>query len=351
MLIPVCDFPNCKNHIVVECNCSSNMKICDFHISEHLSSPGDHLITDYIVKVPDNLKESLSKHLKHLKDIIKQNIKYLFSYSNESINSILNETKKIHQKLLIQSHLINSLITSMNQDLTTYKSLIDDTISNIKPAFEISNFKYKDLSRCLKKIQTFEYLLSPTNDEYALVFNYRSSNQVDIVKLKNLKQSSITFGVNDLSSYCGCCKLDEDKFFICGGFFGEAGRISDNVRIIDFKNGLVEEMPVTSPVAHLGLCLVNQEIYCFGGFTNSRNSCECRKFSIKERLWKDIQSLPEANCDTTAAYFNNGILVAGYQSRFLFFYNIEKNSFIATNYEFFSDRYKFIFEKWIICMK
>ena len=341
MLIPLCFFPNCKNHIVAECNCRSNLNICDLHISQHLSSTGDHSITEYLVKIPDNLKEKLSRQLQNLKKLIKQKIQYLTSYANASINLIVSETSKIHQKLLIQSHLVNSLIVSLNQDLTTYKSFINDVALNNKLNFEIPSFRCKDLSRCLKKIQAFESLETYKNDEYTLIFDYRSSNKIDTIKLKNLKQSSISFEVNDLSSYCGCCKLDEDKFFICGGYFGEVGRISDNVRIIDVKKGLVEEMPASNPVAHVGLCLADEEVYRFGGFTNTRNSSECKKFLIKDRVWKDIQSLPEANCDTSA----------GYQSHCLYFYNIEKNSFAISNYTFSSDSFKFIFENWILCFQ
>ena len=146
---------------------------------------------------------------------------------------------------------------------------------------------------------------------------------------------------------CGCCKINDSIFFVYGGFGNE--RLG-NARIIDLKGKSIKNLASSTPISLNGLCLYGESVYSFGGY-NDLPKKECKKYDLKKNEWKSIQSLPEANLDTSASVLNIKIIVTGSQSSSIFIYNPILNFFSTFQHQFPKFREKFTIRNWIVCFK
>ena len=155
------------------------------------------------------------------------------------------------------------------------------------------------------------------------------------------------FNVNNLTENCGCCKIDDLIYFVYGGFANERLGFA---RIIDLRKNIIKDLVSNTPISLNGLCLYGRSVYCFGGY-NSLPLKECKKYDLNKNVWKTIQSLPEANRDTTASVLNIKIVVTGSQSSSIFTYDPRSDTFSTFQYLFPKFREKFTIRNWIVCFK
>ena len=127
-------------------------------------------------------------------------------------------------------------------------------------------------------------------------------NYISVLDLRTHIKNNISFDTNDLVQYCVCTKIDNDKYFLYGGFSGQA---QNTVKIIDIKNMQVEKLNSTTPMLLCSSCFYNGEVFMFGGTSNNSIPLStCKKYDIINKNWINIQSLPGANFNTTASLIN-----------------------------------------------
>ena len=184
-------------------------------------------------------------------------------------------------------------------------------------------------------------------EKYALIFNGSLCNSISLLDLKTHAKTNISFNQNDLVQHCVCTRIDNDKFFLCGGFSGQA---QNTVRIVDIKNKQIENLTPTTPLLLSSSCYYKGDVFIFGGTPNNSTPLStCKKYNIINKFWLDIQSLPEPNFNTTAYLINSKVLISGYQSPTIFEYLPQENIFSKTNYVLTSSSHKYVFKNWIVC--
>ena len=183
------------------------------------------------------------------------------------------------------------------------------------------------------------------DDNYALIFGTSLSNTIDLVDLDTFKKFSLKLPVDDMISYNGCCKISDYKYFVHGG---HSKKLHKTARIIDIRERSVFLLASDMKLAYHALCLYNENIYCFGGKAAEGSQSSSKIFHLEKKTWTSIQSMPEANCNTTASVINERIFVAGYQSKKIFVYHPIQNKYYITKYIFNQEGFKFLAENWIV---
>ena len=100
-----------------------------------------------------------------------------------------------------------------------------------------------------------------------------------MIDLATFRKTNTLFNSNCLAYLCGCCKIGQNKFFIYGGYgkdyLGSAG-------ILDLTKKSFETLQSDSKIGYNGLCLANDEVYCFGGY-GSGTLKESKKFNLEKK--------------------------------------------------------------------
>ena len=346
MLFSACYEMGCTEPPMFSCSCSEYLYICQNHIAMHLISSGTHLPASFCAKVSQNEKEELLRYLRSKGNFINQNIIKIITFSEEIIKMITNQTACICKKLKIEQKSINSAIKALETTMIAHKDILKAVTNKDSNNDQLMNLDFDRVSNYIKKIYDVEPSKhSLKDDSYALYFKSKFSNQVDLIDLETFKTSSLSFDAKDFTLSCGCCKIDENKYFVYGGCSGP--EVSDSAKIIDINLKTVEILPSDSKNAMTGVCLCNEEVYCFGGFFAGPLNI-CKKFDLKNRKWIYIQQLPEISQCTTASTLKDSILVAGYNSSAIFIYDILQNVFKPSKDNFTADSWKYIFGNWIV---
>ena len=346
MSINFCYEQACKEAPMFSCSCSKSLHMCQNHIAMHLISSGTHIPSSLYTTVSQNEKQVVLRHLKSKDSFLKQNIIKIMNFSDKIIKLITNQTTKVYKKLKIERKTIKSLIKALETNTMVRKDILEASIKSSLQNDQIFDLNFDQFSNYINKI--FHTEPSKTgfkDDKYALNFRSKFSNQIDLIDLETFNKTSISFVINDFIQYCGCCKIDENKYFVYGGYQGP--EISSSAKIIDINFKTVDMLPSDTKNYLGGLCLYNQEVYCFGGYdTDPLNIC--KKFDLKNRVWIYIQQLPESNHRTSASTLKDKIFVAGYDSSTFFTYNILQNTFSYSKYSFTANSWKYLFENWIV---
>ena len=241
---------------------------------------------------------------------------------------------------------LNSMIKTMNKTSIVNKDILQAAISQKQYDEKVLKFDLNEISLNLSKVFGFESNKSKfKDDDYAIMFGKTYCNLIELINLENYRKTVMSLSVNDLAHYCGCCKIAENKYFVYGG---HASSYSSSAKIIDIKAKFVETLASDSPIGYNGICLFNDEVYCFGGHNGSYYLNISKKFDLKTKVWINIQPLPKDNGYTSASAFSNKILVCGYSCQQLYDYNPYQNLFTISKYILTANEYKYIFENWIV---
>ena len=351
MSLESCYFPGCKEKAVSTCSCENLTFICQSHIFNHLILQGTHLISSLIVSVSDDNqdqdKEKVRDFLLIKKSFLIKEIKELMLFSQNIINLVTTETKKIYTKLIKQKIEIDTMLESLYKNNLIHKDILKITKKYSGIYFKGHKFSIEPVSKVFNYIYDLRIKMSyKRDDKFALVFGNSSSNQLDLLNLDNYKKHTIYFETKGLAYFCGSCKIGDNKYFVCGGL---GGSILSAAKIIDIKKKKIEILSSESALYTNGLAFFNDEVYCFGGYNGSSALSICKKFNLKQKAWISIDSLPEANCHVTASIDDSQILVSGFNSGSIFIYNPIEDYFRCSDYLLANNKYKFIFKNWVVC--
>ena len=337
----------CKRQPLFSCRCSQNTYICKRHTSDHLILQGEHTITSLVQSVSDTQKQKVFEYLNLLKQAISKNIKKLAYFSDKIIDQIIQETRKANKLLVKERNNIEFMIKSLSKYPFINKELLKEAESSYMNDFDI-DFNIEKISKAISSEYLIERKSSKMKDvEYAIIFGTSFSNKIDLVNLDTFKKLPLELPVNDMIHLNGCCKISDNNYFIYGG---HSGTFQGAVRIIDIKEKSIVSLTSDVPLAIHTLCLYDKNIYCFGGSTTGNvPQTSSKKFQLENKTWISIQSMPEANYNTTASVINDKIFLAGYQSKNIFVYHPIQNNFITTKYSFNLNSYKFLFQNWVVC--
>ena len=344
MLSNPCQFEGCNKLPIFRCSCSSISLSCEHHITSHIVSPGNHIASSIIISVAELDKPKVFDYLVNQKKNLNQHINDLKNFSHKVINLISEETKKSIKGLLIEQKNLNSSIKALNCSSYVYKKIFKEVKSGDQTYYKKFDKDYLKLLNIVKIALTNDIKLDHKDDKFAFIMEKSFSNQIELVNLKTLRKTSIQLPVDDLANYSGFCRVDENKYFIYGGY---SEKCIGSARVIDTLNKTIENVSSDIEVSFNGLCCLGQIVYCFGGWNGSAIS-ECKKFNLMDRRWDHIQSLPLNSHHTTASALNYEILVASYENSAILSYSPILNSFKKSDYVFLSQSGKYLFENWVV---
>ena len=281
MSVKSCYSLGCKEQPLFACSCSQNVYICKQHSSDHLILEGDHNFTSLVQSVSETQKQKVFQHLNLMMQAINKNIKKLFYFSEKLIDRIIQETNSTNKLLIKERNNIELMIKSLSKYTLINKELLKEAerrnINDSDSVFRIEKFSEAIRNECFieRKYSKMK------DDEYAFLFYPTLSNKIDLLDIDTFKKSSLNFPVNDIIFRCGCCKIDDNKYFIYGGYSERPCIICCTVIIIDIKDQLVFKLPSHVPVSEHALCLFNKYIYCFGGRTNKGITSSSERFDLE----------------------------------------------------------------------
>ena len=339
-----CYYLGCEEQPLFSCTCSKDAYICQSHTSEHLISLANHNFTILVQSIQDNQQQKIYINLNLIKQAINKNIKKINEFTEKIINHIIHESNRATKQLIKERKNIKEMIKLLSKYSLKNKEVLREA--------ENINIKDFDIEFNLNKISeaiTYEYLIERKmkDDEYAIIFSSSLSSNIDLIDLETYKKVSINLPVNDMIRYNGCCKIEDNKYFIYGGC---SSIFHGTVRIIDIKDKSAVMLDSNVAWAYHGLCLYNKNIYCFGGEpTDSNPQTNSKRFNLETKTWISIQSMPEPNNFTTPSVIKEMIFIAGYHSKNIFIYNPNKNKYYTSKFSFHQTSFKFLFENWIVC--
>ncbi|CAG9315480.1 unnamed protein product [Blepharisma stoltei] len=323
----------CQNKPIVACDCSDKeIFICNNHLVTHGESAGKHHFTR-IMKNPElQTKITISKFLKSLKLQVKQNRSKLIQESsflikkiNEAAEKSLGELISIEKRLdeyirlcdtleevnnLNSKSFIESALKLSPEDSRKIKLQEDIMMINnsgIKEKIE-SLFSVKE-AKLLFDIDNFEVLRPIKVEPIIKYFKNRDLFAVDVVS-----QTSISQNINkNWKGWDPTCLLNDGSVFCC--FDSETFIITPKHLIIPLDSSRYSN--------YSGLIAIDDFVYMFGGSGNASF-----KFSLGSKHWNTIAQYPvSGNRYISCAFINSVILIVGYESPYLYGYNISNNSY------------------------
>ena len=209
----------------------------------------------------------------------------LINFSNDLLKLIIEQTKKAQNKLIIEETNLNFMIIAFQKTSLIHQDILEAAISDKHNDEKGLKFELDEISICLSKIyesESNEHEIK--DDDFALIFKTNFCNQIDLIDLESFGKTTLEFSVNDLTHLCGCCKIAQNKYFVYGGL-GSSN--SSSTKIIDIESKSIESLPSDTMMYRVGLCLFNQEVYCFGG-SNVNPLNACKKFDLIKKVWYKI---------------------------------------------------------------
>ncbi|CAG9315481.1 unnamed protein product [Blepharisma stoltei] len=324
---------NCQNKPIYVCDCSDiAVFICNNHLGTHGSSAGKHHFT-LIMTNPDlQTKITISKFLKSLKLQVKQDrskviqesfllMKQIKETTEKSLEELISIEKRLDEYIrlcdtleevnnLNNKSFIESALKLSPEDAVKIK-LQEDIIkinnSGIKEKIE-SLFSVKE-AKLLFDIDNFEGLGPIKVEPIIKYFKNRDLFAVDVVS-----QTSISQNINKNSKIGDpTCLLNDGSVFCC--FDSETFIITPKNLIIPLDSSRYSNCS--------GIIAIDNFIYMFGGYGNASF-----KFSLVSKNWNAIAQYPvSGNRFISCAFINGVILIVGYESPYLYGYNISNNSY------------------------
>ena len=327
-----CIIPECKDTALFSCSCSEKAFICQFHISSHLLSLGNHIPTNLVTIAPENLKQKVFDYFTNSQKQIRNSIQTIHQFSNKTIDLISDQDRKACQTLIReQNNLMMSFIKFLKslylvKDYT--EKFINDEDHNIQEFESNSDKIVKELKNWCNRNIIKENM---DDDKYALIFNTIACHYITFLDLDTHTKSIVSFCTKDLVYYCACTKIDNNKFLLYGG---EPQNMQTLVKIVDITRKKVEILAPSTPLYLASSCFYNGEVYIFGGtagrYTPTMN---CKKYNIINKNWINIQSMPEPNYGTTASLIDEGGNLIERQKI------IEEGGFLNSNYSYTRQKY------------
>ena len=344
MSIFSCYSLGCKEQTLFSCTCSKNVYICQSHTSEHLALKVNHEFKILVQSVKKNQKQKIYDHLNQMKQAINKNIKKINEFTEKLIDHIIHESNRALKLLIKERKHLEEIINLLSKYPLKNKEVLKKAESIDIKDFDVE-FNLNKISEAI----TYEYLIERKmkDDEYAIIFGTSLSSNIDLIDLETFKRIPTNLPVNDMINYNGCCKIEDNKYFIYGGC---SSIFHGTVRIIDIKDKSAVTLDPDVAWAYHGLCLYNKNIYCFGGESSISNpQVTSKKFNLETKKWISIQSMPEANYFTTPSVLKKRIFVSGFQSTNIYIYHPNQNIFYTSKFSFTASSYKYLFENWIVC--
>ncbi|CAG9315479.1 unnamed protein product [Blepharisma stoltei] len=323
----------CQNKPIYVCDCSDKkIFICYNHLGTHVESAGNHHFTRIMINPDLQTKITIYKFLKNLKLQVKQDRSKIIQESSLLIKQVKESTEKSLRKLLsIEKRLdeyirlcdtleeinnlnsksfIESALKLSLEDAVKIK-LQEDIIkinnSGIKEKIE-NLFSVKE-AKLLFDIDNFEVLRPIKVESIIKYFKIRDLFAVDVVS-----QNSISQNINkNWKGWDPTCLLNDGSVFCC--FDSETFIITPKNLIIPLDSSRYSNCS--------GLIAIDDFVYMFGGVGNASF-----KFSLVSKNWNAIAQYPvSGNRIISCAFINSVILIGGYESPYLYGYNISNNSY------------------------
>ena len=277
-----CSYTGCRELAFYKCTCTNKIKICRNHISTHLLSKGIHMTSVLVIAVSGIHSNRVHTYLSSRIKSTKQKIKELLLFSSKLIETIDAETNKLLNKfrneidsfkLQLKSLVINSFA---NEEVYNIACLNEkDSFKKVnfyipKGTYTIKNiFNTENRSNRTRKSSLVSYQIKnpsiQTNENcsHAIIFKKDSLNGIDLIDLETFRKTSAVINANCLAYLCGCCKIAPNKFFIYGGYCKD---YLSSAGILDLAKYSFDKLQSDSKIGYNGLCLANEEVYCFGGY-------------------------------------------------------------------------------------
>lgn len=341
-----CSVSGCPELPLFRCSCLESIAICKFHIRSHLLSSllQTHTTSSLVTSISEDKKDLFLKYLNKKTKNLKENIGSLLEFSEYLINKILENTEKIHKKLIKEMKLIRSMARLLEKKLIVNTDIFETVTLEKDEEYKLMSFTKNKSKILIKKcFKSCKKSVSIKIDDNSLLIFGRSNN-LEEVDLNNYHRSDIELNGSLLAFKGGCCRISDGKYFLHGGWSQGCVGLT---RIIDTYSKDIKELPSGSLIEFNGLCHYNKEVFCFGGSNGTQPISECRKFSLNKGLWIEIQSLPEEVCHTTASTIKDQIFVTGLQTSFIFKYDSVLNTFQNSKFNLCKG-YKYIFENWVV---
>ena len=271
-------------------------------------SPGTHTSSSLVTILPENLKEKSIKYISLKNQQNRKRLQEIIQFTQNSINLITSKSNKLCKEIIEENKNLSLILDSLNKNRMISKEFLKE-VEN-KSLNEV-NFDY-DYDLIFKQInKAFETQEFDRDDEYALAFRPLPNYNIELIDLKNNSISTFNSQDNYSSHLCGCCKISRSTYFINGGY---SESTLYPARIIDLDSKTSKTLSNNILTCSNGLCIVDKEIFSFGGMNKTKLLRDCFKFSLDTKEWIKLQPLPEADYSTTASFIHDKILVIGYQS-------------------------------------
>ena len=347
---PICFAPNCRERSSYICKCSDSESFCQNHIYNHINSWGNHLASFKINAYISDCRFQLSNDLSQLMSRTKKSILEIITCSQEAIKNISSDTKKLLQSFYSIKSKISEIIKYYNNLILIDKAAYDSGHIEIQDISRLICNCNQDSAKFIEKVSSIDSIENHKRDDgYAVVFSKIQPNQINLLNLETLSLEGLKLNSNEIGNQCGCCKISDSKYFVYGGYGIYKDTQINSAYIIDIKRHKVKQLLHDKPICAAGLCLYNQNVYCFGGFGGGSLMKNSKKFDLIENRWINICSLPQAGSRVTAVYSNSLILIASYHIAGILGYNPNQNTYLSRIDYFAENRDKYIFENWIVC--
>jgi hypothetical protein len=375
-----CQAENCLGEPYFKCgNEECAIKLCTLHIGDHTNSKG-HFIKDNSIELTEKQAIIFTSTLQGVLKRIKQCRDEIYSKTLESLNYItdlaaqgvskLKEQEVVIYKVLEQISKSKWVAFKENQSkseefilkyFSRPESMLEDfegfkaNIEGVKNFQEYIRQKSEDcdevIRKCNEEIEKVKEICefekqSEVGNAYRTIAKYtgidinildkefppkympyceEGTKNFCLVRVFAEKDLKFTLPINENLSHYNCfCELPENKYFSYGGCQGA----KNNTYIIDLETREIQQFtPYKIKNSGGGNAIYyNGAVYIFGGY-DSATIKRCEKFSIIDNKWSEISDLPTATHCNPTALLNNQMIIAGYHTPKLYFYNIEANKF------------------------
>lgn len=399
-----CSIQDCAGEPRFTCSCQEGgLVFCPEHLKSHLLELGAHKPIKNFLEVGEEtammlctIFESLSSKIKEVKaNMIKNSnnfIKRIISKTNQSLEELKNldyniqkgieflRTEKVIKKGGNMSQGEKFVLEFIEDDERVQVKKVEiekkvdimsnficheeiyrnckDNLDRISEEHEKLKEEYASMKQRIEDLEQYEFIkdyinepiikdLDPKRHNLNKIF-YFTTNTKELVTVNTMENEDSKFIYNDLSDnmcyYGGVCNIDEENIFYYGGHNG--GAQCSWCYKIDTNNKKSLKLGNRKNIRNQGCCYYNRHIYVFGGYLNqSSHSNEVEKCNLDNiNSWTTLAPMPLQNYIISTVLLQSEILVLGYQSATIYYYDITHNLFSSYHLNAFVANFnKFIF--------
>ena len=153
-----CFISECKERALFSCSCSKEAFFCNNHIGPHLLSLGNHIQTNLVTIVPENLKQKVIDYLTSSKKQIRKNIQKIHELTNNVIDIISIQDKKACQRLISEQTKVAMNFINFLKNIYIDKEYIENIISDKKHNAQELELKSHKIIKEIENIYRFDLL-------------------------------------------------------------------------------------------------------------------------------------------------------------------------------------------------